>query len=524
MIIDRLIALLGYEMDPGSEEERAKYEQGLEQTTALVGKLVSAAVVGTTAVAGFGGAFVGFSVKLAASEDDLGKWAETANLAVERVESLSYAIQIFGGDQGGLRASLDTLEQLRAGFARGEGDFRLLGEVGVSFEGDALDIADRLAARFQNLSVNEAQDFGRRLGIDRDFVALLQSGTANIAELEQQARELGFVLGAQAKEDSAAFNDEMLRAQGLVDGIKNKIAAGLLPELTRMLESFIKFVQTNREVIESRLTEFLDLSRSLFTALARVVLVTATAFGTLADIVGGVDNAIITLIATYTALRLASAVTTGAMVLNFSRAGAAALLMNAKMLLIPLAIVAAFGLIAAAIEDIYGYFTGKDSVTGLLVEGFQEWKQTLDDTNAPLKTMADILESMVGFVVSIGEGLGIATGAIVEFTTTGKLSDTSKEAIKDQLTPDADNNSAFGLLYRQFTKEPGYQLDPSKGGLAGTSLDSIANFGGRTEVTQKVDVTINGTVDPEPLGVGIGKGATEALPGGRALPPSAVVK
>ena len=372
MIIDRLVALLGYELDAGSEAEREKYNAGLEGTTAIVAKLGTVAIASATAVIGYGAAFAGFSVKLAASEDDLGKWLDTANLATERVEGLSYAIQIFGGDQGGLRSSLDALEQLRAGFARGEGDFRLLGEVGVSFQGDALDIADRLAARFENLSVNQAQDFGRRLGLDREFVALLQSGTANIRELLGEAERFGFILGGQSKADSAAFNDELFRAQGLVEGIKNRVAAGLLPELTTMLSKFIEFVQVNRDVIETRLTEFLDLSRTLFMALANAVRTSAEWFGLLADVVGGVDRAILSLIVAYGALRVASAITTAVMMGNFTRAGAAALLFNAKLLLVPIAILTAFAAIGLAIEDVYRYFQGDDSLTGRAVGRVQE--------------------------------------------------------------------------------------------------------------------------------------------------------
>ena len=126
--------------------------------------------------------------------------------------------------------------------------------------------------------------------------------------------------------------------------------------------------------------------------------------------------------------------------------------------------------------------------------------------------MLTTFENIFGFVENIGKALGNTAGAVREFVDTGNLSEGSKDLLKNQFVPDEGSNTPYALLYRQLVDAEKYELDPAKGGLAGTSLDSIGSFGTRLSVDQKVEVNVSGPgVDSRQLGEGLGRGATDQV-------------
>jgi len=70
------------------------------------------------------------------------------------------------------------------------------------------------------------------------IIPLLNEGSGGIKALMLEAKRLGIVLSSKASKDAELFNDELRRVKGIFLGIRNTIAAQLLPKLTELITRF----------------------------------------------------------------------------------------------------------------------------------------------------------------------------------------------------------------------------------------------------------------------------------------------
>ena len=152
MIIERLITLLGYELDPKSENEKEKYEKGLEDMSKATERLTN---IATKAVLGLGAfaATVGVVANTTANaNDEILKFSDSTDITTDDIQRLTHATEIFGGSQETLFSSLKSVTEKLGEFRRGAGDLQVLGQLGVGVGGgDTLEFLERLSDRFQNL-------------------------------------------------------------------------------------------------------------------------------------------------------------------------------------------------------------------------------------------------------------------------------------------------------------------------------------------------------------------------------------
>lgn len=496
-VVDRLYAVLGYKLDPGSEVEREKYERGLNNAAAGVKKLATVAATAATAIVAGAGAFALFAQKVAQGQDDLAKWSRNADVAISTIQRLGFAQGIFGGTQDDIRNTFDLLNQKREEYQRGEGDFRLLGELGISFSGNAESIFNRLADRFEGLSNRRAQDLGQRLGLDPNTVQLLRQGSAAIAALGDEAETLGLVLGDKAARDSEDFNDSMLRTRSLINSLRDRVAAGLLPAMTDLSDRFREFLLANRAIIQIRLTQFLELAGNIMRVLLSIVRSLTNAFFKFADIMGSSERAVIAIASAVLALKVAGVAMSIALTTGFGAIGRAALIANAKILLLPALIVGAFALIAIVIEDIYQTIQGVDNTAiNKIGESFYEWVTPLREASSIVDTIVTAIEIMIDLVQKAGEGLGKLAALIDISASDGTLlADTAE--VGRNLGGFAADRFGAALDFFRGPDQPPVQLTGSAD----------------ARIQQDVTVTIQPgvEVDAEALGRGIGRGATGGL-------------
>lgn len=88
------------------------------------------------------------------------------------------------------------------------------------------------------------------------MVPMLQGGRAEFQRMREEARALGVVIGADGITAADDFGDSMDRISMALEGARNAIAVGVLPILQPLLDNLTEWIKLNRELIATRVTEF----------------------------------------------------------------------------------------------------------------------------------------------------------------------------------------------------------------------------------------------------------------------------
>lgn len=69
-----------------------------------------------------------------------------------------------------------------------------------------------------------------------------EAGADGLAQLRQDARDLGIVVSTEAGNSAEAFVDTMTRFQASIDGVRKSIGASLLPTLQPLLDRLTAWI------------------------------------------------------------------------------------------------------------------------------------------------------------------------------------------------------------------------------------------------------------------------------------------
>ncbi|QMV49881.1 MAG: tail tape measure protein [Mu-like cryoconite phage AB09] len=210
---------------------------------------------------------------------------------------------------------------------------------------------------------------------------MFKNGAAGLEKFSEEAREMGLVMSEAEVNMSKGFMHSLHEVHGLLTGMKRTIGVALLEPMTKVFESFSTWIRLNRAIIRQNITEFFE---GLATVLGKVMKVSSIVMQRISGMVkplGGLGAA-----AKYAFEALA--LFAGGKILiaigGLAQSGFAVLttavkvfrgellLTEAAAFLVPLAIGVAVLAVIAIIEDLIGFFQGKDSVTGRLLAMFQE--------------------------------------------------------------------------------------------------------------------------------------------------------
>lgn len=368
------------------------------QANAARRSLNQVAFAAKAAAAGFiaGRIVKAFTTDYSEAADKIAKFAKATGISTRTYQGLTTAVQLSGGDVEALNKGFIALSKRAFDVADGNKTMqRAFRQAGVDVKDSSgalksqdqilFDLADRFKAMEDGTKKTglAATIFGAKVGLK--MVPMLNEGSKGLQEMIKQSDQLGGILGKKALQDAENFNDEMLRAKMVFTGVRNQIAARLLPVLTRGLKRFQEWAREG-----DNLAVFLERLKlaALAAAAALGVVVTAKIVGQIQTAV----QAIGTLIGAYRAM------------------GAAALLAQAKMMLIPLAIAS----IVLAIRELWLFAQGKDSVVNRFVGSASEanaLRSVLLDLGA---SMRDIWESIRPAVDELRQAFGEAFGSLRE--------------------------------------------------------------------------------------------------------------
>ncbi|OHC13191.1 MAG: hypothetical protein A2002_01275 [Pseudomonadales bacterium GWC1_66_9] len=269
---------------------------------------VAAVGAGIAAMTAAGAAaIVGLTASVAESGKELQQWSGRLGISVESLQELQYAAASFGMESDALIDSLKELSLRSDEFAISGG-----GEAAEAFErigltdkqikatmGDTEKLFNLVLTQLRKVdNVAKRQRIADELfGEGGEQITEFVSASAErIAQLRAEARELGVVLSEETAKAAKEFSEQMRVFQASLTGVKNTIAAAVLPELTKLGEQFSKILVQYRPQIEAFAKEFaaqlpqrLDQLRGLFGDLYDGIQPVIKVFDWLIDTFGGAN-------------------------------------------------------------------------------------------------------------------------------------------------------------------------------------------------------------------------------------------
>lgn len=488
MMIAELFAKLGIKPDKRSFDAADKMIGAVK--TALVGLAAFAATK-------FLGGMVQDTIALGGELNDL---SVQTNTNVEELQELGYAAQQNGGSLELMGNTLTKLNKNISEAAHGNKEMaKSFARAGIAVKGadgalrpasDVLgDIADHLAAIPAEERVGVAMDLLGKSGAK--LIPTLAQGSAGLAKLKQEARDLGGVItedGITALDD---MGDEVDKVKFALTGIRNEAVIALLPALKEMVGSLLAWVKANRKVIAQKLAALIKIIAKGFLIAGKVVgfVVDALEFlGEHIDLVAVAFISLVAAIAIFKAASIAAAIASGV----------AWLLANLPLVLLAVAVAA----VILLVEDLYTWFMGGDSVLKELWQSFKTWFG---------EKITKIIEDNVEFWKLIFNTIFEWIQKKIEWLWN------KAKAVKDWITGDDDpikkeyvaammnyqNKSAYGspeerAAAKKRFDDAKYQMDNHEGAVPSLDLSSNATPNqGPAQITAPVTIQVTGASSPE---------------------------
>lgn len=371
-----LFVSIGFDVDDSALTD---LDRGLQKTKGLIVALGAATL-----------ASAGILYKMATSVADAGdsaaKTADKLGVQIEALQELRYAAELAGVAQNSFDTGLQRLTRRAAEAARGTGEAKdALRELGVQVtdgHGRLRNSADLLADIADGMA--KIEDPGRRVALafklfDTEGVAMvnmLRDGKAALLGMRAEARELGFVIGEEAARNAEAFNDNLARTRLIITGLRNEVGARLLPIMSDLMVQFRQWFVYNREIIRSGIEKLLRGMITLLRWLYNAARIVATVMADVVEMLGGIERtaraaawAISMFAGAYVLSALGNlAIGIGKVATGFRLLGSAALIAQAKIFAIPLLVGGLIVGLILAIQDLYTYIKGGDSLYGIIAD------------------------------------------------------------------------------------------------------------------------------------------------------------
>lgn len=359
--VTELLGYIGLDVDDASFNEA---EQSVKDVTKVMAGLVAIAASVATAVTGAAYAMVNDFANTATEIDQLTK---RLNVNAEAFQATAYAAKSFGIEQDQLADGMKELSMRAGEFAlTGEGSFKdVAAQLGLSREqvksygNDVNGLFDLVRDKLSGIQNQGQRQFladalfgGGLADVGGEFFS---QTSANIAALQKQAQESGLVISQENLDMAREYTREMGSLQARIKGLWNIVASNLLPIFTRITRQMKEFFDLHGEDIVDGLTAAIS---GLITAIKYLGVAAAIAMPYLigsAAIAGWVK-----------VIALTNALTTAFATMRLS-----ALLAWAAAAAGPVLLGLAIGLAIIAIQDLYGYFNGKESITEAIIESFK---------------------------------------------------------------------------------------------------------------------------------------------------------
>ena len=196
-----------------------------------------------------GAAILAFGVKsvltFAQMGDEVAKMAKRTGFSTEALSELRHAAQLSGASLAGLEKASRTLSGaiLDAGFGL-ETYVRSFDQLGLSYESLAkLSPEEQFMAVMEALAKVENESTRAALATDlfgragTQLLPMLADGAEGLADMRQEAHDLGIVFDLEAAKKAEAFNDAITKLKGAVSGIMIQVGGFIADALKPMIDT-----------------------------------------------------------------------------------------------------------------------------------------------------------------------------------------------------------------------------------------------------------------------------------------------
>lgn len=198
--------------------------------------------------------------------DQAVKTAQRMGFTVEAVQELDYA----------LGQSDASLSDLKAGLKH-------MAKDGVKDPEKALaSLADKFAAMEDGPAKTKlAVEKLGRAGVA--LIPFLNSGSAGIAELREEAHQLGIVMNEETAKAFEKFGDDQDRLSAAWKGVKTQIVSALLPAMQGLVDRANAWIRTHQPEIAKAIAGAVNIAAKAFEGLGHVMTAVIDVFNFLAD-------------------------------------------------------------------------------------------------------------------------------------------------------------------------------------------------------------------------------------------------
>ena len=358
MILRELLTKLGFDVDTKGLDQ---FERSIK--SASVSLLAIGGVITGAATALFGlvknvgsvaSEIKDSSRELGLSTDALQEWRYAADQAGISNETLANGISIFSRNVGAAATNatgpfVDRLAQM---------GIRLTDTAGQLKDNDTLllEVADSLSSvKDAQLKGIMAQELFGKSGLR--MASWLSSGSKEVQELRNKAKELGLVLGSGPLDAAASFESTLKNVFSVVKALKNEVGIALMPVVKELAEAFLLWVKINRQLLKQKMVSFFKSVLKYAGYLGKAIELLAKGFDWLVKQTGSAENALLTLIGVILAVRLAPLIYfLGLATIAMWRFFAGLVAVNGGVLLIPIAMAIIATAIWMAVQEILGFF------------------------------------------------------------------------------------------------------------------------------------------------------------------------
>lgn len=472
------------------------------------------------------------SVELAKKTiQDLRDFAVNTPFNFKGVVDLSKRLLAFGFQAEELIPTMTRLGNIAAGVGKEKLPFLVLALGQVRTAGK---LTGQELRQFTEAGVPLLEELAKTMGKSlTEIESLKRAGKISFNDVENALKSLS--------EEGGRFADLMLKQSktlgGLVSNVIDmlqifaaEVGKELLPAAKEIVKIFLAWFAVNKKIIKQNMVKIFKSFIKATTLGIKALRSFIDSLLFVTDIFGGLANVILiakTAILAFIGLQILSAlgsmlITLFKIVQAFRLIGLTALIAQAKALLFPILIGAAFVALLLIIEDFIGFLQGKDSLVGLLLKkmfGEDTMKEIRNDFNSFINEFKEGLKELgKGFsFVTFGnftEGLKVVgeliDSVINKFEKLKSIFVVFKEGTVKGLSKDTeaikgfvDKVDSFSLI--EFLDE----LDTKAGrllGVEGGRIDSLApatsNGGNTINQPVKIDIKVeaNGSASAEDIG------------------------
>lgn len=366
-VIESFFVSLGFEVNTEKIEEFKKKAEELRESVLKVGAVATGAAVG-----------IGLLVEnVASSMGELYSFAELNEVSARSVAALGKIAVENDSSLDGMKSTIQsvnkTIGEAAIGIGRGAMTFEKLGLSAKRADGSVKNVDDILgevADKMEGMSRQEQIALANKLGIDPQFVKVLEKGSENLAKLREEA-ELMNPFTEQDYRLADEVDKLFIKAKNTLGVFTKMIGVALLPTVKEVLKNYLEWFKASRKATSS----------VFVTALKLITSAVGTLWDWVVRLVTGLKSAydwltqfkVVTYIAA-AALAVFVSVKTYDFVLQLGSAIRLLTLrmatFNATALIIPAIIGAIILAIGLLIDDYVNWKEGNDSVIGGLVEQF----------------------------------------------------------------------------------------------------------------------------------------------------------